>query len=290
MGRVHAPCAERSTASNRHEAPLGTAARCCLYAVDNRAPAYTAGSAGSPIPRGPSLTGVFAHSAAIYDAIYSFKDYAAEAAMIDATIRSRAPDARTLLDVACGTGRHLEHLRARYDVAGLDADANLLEIARARNPGVALHGGDMVDFELDAKYDAVTCLFSSIGYTLVPERLDRAVAAMARHLTPGGVLVVEPWFFPEHFQTGHLGAVFVDEPDLKVARMNTTEATDGISRLYFHYLVGTPEGIASFTEEHEVGLFEDARYRAAFERAGLAVDYDPEGPMGRGLYVAVAPR
>ena len=135
---------------------------------------------------------MFDKSARLYDAIYSFKDYAAEAARVHELIQQRAPGATTLLDVACGTGKHLEHLRAHYDAEGLDLNADLLAIARERNPETKLHEVDMVDFDLDEQFDAVTCLFSSIGYVQTVERLDQAIATMARHLSARGVLVVEP--------------------------------------------------------------------------------------------------
>ena len=40
----------------------------------------------------------------------------------------------------------------------------MLGIARHRLPGVPLHLADMRDFDLPERFDAVTCLFSSIGY------------------------------------------------------------------------------------------------------------------------------
>ena len=107
---------------------------------------------------------VFTKSAAFYDALYSWKDYQGEVEKLTAVIRSRVPDARTLLDVACGTGRHLELLSDGYRVEGLDLDAQLLAVARERLPSVPLHSGDMRDFELGRRFDVVTCLFSSIGY------------------------------------------------------------------------------------------------------------------------------
>lgn len=133
----------------------------------------------------------------LYDRIYDFKDYAREAARLHELVQERAPGARTLLDVACGTGKHLEQLRAWYEVEGLDLDPELLAIARDRLPDVPLHEADMVDFDLGRRFDAVTCLFSSIGYVLTGKRLRSAAAAIARHVEPGGVLAVEPWITPE---------------------------------------------------------------------------------------------
>jgi hypothetical protein len=67
--------------------------------------------------------------------------------------------------------------------------------------------------------------------------------------------------------------------------MNEVEGT--LSTLDFHYLVGTPEGVESFTERHELGLFTRRQYLRAFEAAGLRAEHDPQGLCGRGLYVAV---
>jgi SAM-dependent methyltransferase len=231
---------------------------------------------------------VFSRSARLYDAIYaSIRDYPREAAELDRLIQERRPGARTLLDVACGTGAHLEHLGG-YEVEGVDLDPEMLAVARKRLPGVPFHEADMVAFDLGKRFDAVVCMFSSIGYVRTEERLRSAILSMARHLEPGGVLVVEPWLTPEAWQDGHVGAVFVDEPELKIARINASEREGNLSMFEFEYLVGTPEGVKHFTERHELGLFTVEDYVGAFRAAGLEADHDPEGPMGRGLYVTTA--
>jgi SAM-dependent methyltransferase len=146
----------------------------------------------------------------------------------------------------------------------------------------------MADFDLGRSFDAVVCMFSSIGYVRTEERLRSALAAMARHLQPGGVLVVEPWLSPDVWQDRHVGGVFVDEPKLKIARMNAARRDGNVSVVDFHYLVATPAGVEHFTELHELGLFTVEQHLAAFRAAGLEAEHDPEGPMGRGLYVAAA--
>ncbi|MDX6552185.1 MAG: hypothetical protein QOH74_673 [Gaiellales bacterium] len=233
---------------------------------------------------------MYARSARFYDAIYSFKDYAAESERIDREIQARKPGSRTLLDVACGTGAHLAHLVDRYFAEGVDLSAEQLEIARARLPEVPLHVADMVELDVGRRFDAVICLFSAIGYVRTVERLNKAVAAMTRHLEPGGVLIVEPWLTPDVWQDGHLSSLFVDEDDIKIARMSVSSTENGLSVMEMEHLVGTvPEGIQHFVERHELGLFTVEQYLDAFRAAGLDVEHDPEGLIGRGLYIGVSP-
>jgi SAM-dependent methyltransferase len=229
---------------------------------------------------------MFTKSAHIYDAVYSFKDYAAEAARIRALIEERSPGASTLLDVACGTGKHLEQLRAWYEVSGLDLDPQLLEIAKDRLGDVDLRQGDMTAFSLSQRFDVVTCLFSSIGYVGTVEHLDGAIAAMAAHLNPGGVLIVEPWLTPDVWVADRPHLLSVDEPDLKIARMTISGREGRLAIMNFEYLIGTTAGIETFSERHAAALFTDEEYRQAFAAAGLAVEHDPDGLIGRGLYIA----
>lgn len=233
---------------------------------------------------------MFTKSAAFYDAIYNFKDYAAESSLAHTLIQHYKRNTGTsLLDIACGTGHHAQYLRENYEVEGLDLDPGLLEVARQRLPELTFHQADMVNFSLSTPFDVVTCLFSAIGYAKTTGKLAQTVQNIARHLRPGGVALVEPWLFPEQFNTNHIGAVFVDQPRLKISRMNTSSIADGVSTLHFHYLVGTPEGITYFTEDHELGLFTDADYRAALAGAGLETHFDAYGLDGRGMYIGVKP-
>jgi SAM-dependent methyltransferase len=234
---------------------------------------------------------VFARSAAFYDALYGWKDYPAEVVRLEALVEARRRSSgKAWLDVACGTGRHLELLRERWEVEGLDLDPIMAALARARLPGVRIQVGDMTGFDMGRAYDVVTCLFSSIGYVLTEERLAAAVACLARHLVAGGVLAVEPWLGLNQVEPGHVGALLAEGEGFKVARMNVLVAEGTVSVADFHYLVGRPAGVEHFTERHELGLFTPDQYAGAFRRAGLEPELDERGLMGRGLYLAVRTR
>ena len=229
---------------------------------------------------------MFIHSAPFYDALYSFKDYGAAVAELKRVLAEEAPDAKTLLDVGCGTGRHLELLAEDYEVEGLDLNPKMLDVARERNPGVELHEADMTEFSLGKRFDVVTCLFSSIAYVRTADRMREATRRLCEHLNPGGVVVLEPWFPPDSYWTGTITANFVDQPDLKIAWMYTSEREDLLSVLDIHYLVGRPEAVERFEERHEMGLFTQDEHLEAFRAAGLEARYSEGGPFGRGLYVA----
>jgi len=230
---------------------------------------------------------MFSQTAQYYDTIYlAMKDYGAEAAKLTAFIHQyRHSTGHRLLDVACGTGLHLSYLKQHWQVEGLDLDEPLLVIARQRNPRIPLHHADMTDFNLGRTFDVVTCLFSSIGYVKTLENLSQAVRCMAQHLVPGGVLLIEPWFTPETWRPGTVHARFIDEPHLKIARINTSFAEGRLSIMDMHYLIGTPAGTEHYVERHELGLFTAEEMRHALTTCGLEVTYDPTGLTGRGLYI-----
>jgi len=231
---------------------------------------------------------MYAEMAQYYDRIYSFKDYAAETEKLIGWVEThRQSDGMKLLDIACGTGRHLEFLSRSFDAEGLDLSPELLELAQERNPGMTFHCADMRTFDLSSSYDVITCLFSSIGYMTTLEDLEKAAVNMARHLVPGGVLLIEPWLTPDVWKPGTVHGMYIDDPELKIARINTSTIRGRLSVFDLHHLVGTPEKTFHFVEHHEMGLYTVHEMTAACEMARLSVTLDPEGLMNRGIYIGV---
>lgn len=222
---------------------------------------------------------MYTETAHLYDLVYSWKDYQAEVTLLRRLV-GRAGG--TLLDVACGTGRHLELLAPHYRVEGVDLDPAMVRIARSRD--LVVQQGDLRALDLGRRFDVVTCLFGSIAYV---RDLDAAVANLARHVAPGGVVAVEPWLTPDRVATV-LTSLDTAETHVKIALMTTVEARGRMSVLNVHYLIGRAGGIEHGTERHYLWLWTLEEYAEAFRRSGLEPHYDATGLMGRGLWLGAA--
>ena len=233
---------------------------------------------------------MFCQSARYYDLIYRFKDYQTEAAFLRSLIEDRRPGARTLLDVACGTAEHLRYLVPHFQVEGIDLNPTFIELARRKVPAGRFEVADMRDFERGRTFDALTCLFSSIGYLLEDQEVVSALSCFRRHLAPGGVLVIEPWFEPRAWTPGKVSVHTAEDGDLKVCRMVET-AVEGEDYSLFvgHYLVGEAGRVRHFVETHRMRLLSRGQLTRLLEQAGFQPEYLETTPGGKGLYVARAP-
>jgi len=97
-------------------------------------------------------------------------------------------DTWTVLDAACGTGRHTEYLAAAgHEVIGVDSSPEMLERARARVPTATFRLGNLDDLPIaNGSVDGVVC---ALALTHLPEP-GRAISEFARVLRPGGQLVI----------------------------------------------------------------------------------------------------
>jgi SAM-dependent methyltransferase len=236
---------------------------------------------------------VYDKSAEIYDLLYTgtgIKDYAAETADLHQIIKENCPPARTLLDVACGTGAHLTHLRQWYSVEGADNSAAMLEVAGRRLAGVPLHLADMRTLDLGRRFDVVTCLFSSIGYMTEPSALQSTIARLAAHVAPGGVLILDGWVRPDEWNNEFQGDPDVASDDkTMVVRLSLTRRVGRITELDMHHLVRTESGIDYFVETHRLALTPTEDYVSAVEAAGLRARVVPFMPA-RDRIVGIRPQ
>lgn len=113
------------------------------------------------------------------------------AAFAHSLIQRHHPGARTILELACGTGAILEQLRSTYEVAGLDASKAMLEVAARRLPGVRLFHEDMRRFTLRESFDVILCLFDSMNHLLRFREWEAVFDRAHRHLGERGILIFD---------------------------------------------------------------------------------------------------
>lgn len=174
-----------------------------------------------------------------YDAIHESKPYETEAQHVLNLIEERFKgQAESLLDVACGTGRHLAEFTRRFECVGVDANRGMLKLARQRAPEATLIQADMCSLSLDREFDALTCLFGSIGYLETWPRLEQAVETFANHLRPGGVFVIESWIRPGVLEQPRRRVRSYEDEERAIARVAVAHPPEeGRSHLDIHWLI-----------------------------------------------------
>lgn len=148
---------------------------------------------------------IFGGYARYYDLLYRDKDYAGEAEYVARTIRSAVPDARDILELGSGTGRHGRLLATMgFNVHGIERSPDMVTLAQSAPtpPGSSAVGdfscelGDARLIRIDRSFDAVIALFHVVSYQITDDDLQATFATAARHLAPGGMFLFDVWHGP----------------------------------------------------------------------------------------------
>jgi len=228
-----------------------------------------------------------------YDYIYHWKDYKKEARQIKKLVGEyKRSSGNSLLDVACGTGKHIFYLRGAFECEGIDISKDMIAVARKNVPGIVFRTGNMVDFDLGRRFDVVICLFSSVGYLLTVHDINRASSNFARHLKRGGVLIGEPWFGRSEWDDKTVHMQTYDSDSLKIARVSFSRSEGDLTLVDEEFLIGERgKGITHVRDNHRMKFFEPEAFLGAMAKAGLEVTLLKDGLMpGRGLIIGTKPR
>lgn len=128
-----------------------------------------------------------------YDRLYKeapIRDEDRAYAWIAQQLRKNAPEAGSILDVACGGGYFLREIGRVYGpsvkLSGIDISNEALSIARKECPTATYQNSaaETMPFA-DATFDAITCL-GSLEHFL---NIEQALAEFKRVLKPGGMVL-----------------------------------------------------------------------------------------------------
>jgi ubiquinone/menaquinone biosynthesis C-methylase UbiE len=225
-----------------------------------------------------------------YDRVYSFKDYLDEAVRLqNLIIKYSESGGNSLLDVACGTGLHLKHLKDDFSCTGVDVSKSMLKIARKNAKGVTFKEADMKTLRLGKQFDVIVCLLSSIGYVKTVASLEKTIRNFSRHLKKGGLALIEPSHAKSFYVSGEPRITTYDGKDTKIARVNVTRIRQATAVLNMHILIAERGKDAKyFVDRHELGLFGINNTLRIMKAAGLKSKYLKNGLMpGRELFVGI---
>ena len=226
-----------------------------------------------------------------YDKIYSWKDYKKEAQKLKQIIHAYGRSSgNLLLDAACGTGEHVKYLRDEFQCVGIDSSDAMVAVAKSKKLGGAkfLTAG-LTDFDLNLRFDVITCLFSAIGYLRTTREIRRAIHNFSRHLKPGGLLIVEPWIRKSEWKDEAIDLRTYQDRIIKIARINYSTRSGDFSTHDDRYLISEKgKGTSYVRDYHELKLFDPDEMTNVMRNEGIhAIFTDKESLAGRGLVIGL---
>ncbi|MGH1366440.1 MAG: class I SAM-dependent methyltransferase [Calditrichia bacterium] len=230
-------------------------------------------------------------AASLYDLFYpSIRGvtYEAEAEYFHGLIQSNLPKAKTILDVACGTGGHAASLSRFYKISGVDCNKSWLSRARVRTPNAVFYDGKMCSFNLTKTFDVLLCLGCSIGYTKTIDELYKTLANFRKHMEKNGLLVLEPWLAPEEWESGKMDVHTFRTTSLNITRMTHYGMDNDFSKLTHDYIIERQSGTERVKEQHVLGLFTPEDLKAGLQQADFGNIRVETFMPGRKLFIAKA--
>jgi SAM-dependent methyltransferase len=105
-------------------------------------------------------------------------------------VQSLLPPPARVLDAGCGTGRVATQLTALgYHCVGVDADRDMIEVARRRDPATTWLQQDLSRLHLRSQAFQLVLLAGNVVPLLAPGTLLAAMERITAHVEPGGLVV-----------------------------------------------------------------------------------------------------
>lgn len=183
-------------------------------------------------------------------------------------IERHRPDAQTLVDFGCGTGRDLEILAKRFACIGMDLQPGMVEHAHQARPGLDIRTGDMRTARLGTRMDVVTCVGNSLAYVHDNKEISQVFATFAAHARPGALLVLCSPVAPITRTQPTTATVDTLRGVAKVTIRHEWDLRTQINTMYRHWVL--PSGDEAQDEIHRRVLFPRELERYA-EGAGFQV-------------------
>jgi len=253
------------------------------------------------VRRSKQRTGVYsehccrAHSVGIFPLSYNLKmqtlynefgkyfDIIASASSVDTQKEAEFLDGifsqygiESVLDIACGTGRHSIALaKIGYEVVGIDYAGELLKVARSKESlqNLQFIRQDVSKISLDQTVDAAICMWSTFGELPYKEMLSK----LKNVIKPDGVFIIDTTYFSS-MPTGTAHKSYVNTTDGVKVVTEIDERYEGIKRI--REVTNIVDG-QELKDHSEMDVLTEADFiellsRYDFEHQVSYYDYSPE--------------
>jgi len=131
-----------------------------------------------------------------YDLTHYFRNYKKDAEFLNSAIKKYLPGARSILDIACGTGSHAIFMAKKgYDVTGIDLSREMLDIAKQKAKNKNLHlqfiCEDMRNLKFNSEFDVAYCFGLSFMEMITYDDINRSLESIRQVIKPNGLFIFD---------------------------------------------------------------------------------------------------
>lgn len=111
--------------------------------------------------------------------------------MLRGLIRKHNRRAKSILELAVGTGSIIKGFERGFETHGLDISEAMLAVARRKLRRTTLYQGDMSSFEIGRRFDVILCIYDSINHLLDFSQWQGTFRCAHEHLNAGGIFIFD---------------------------------------------------------------------------------------------------
>jgi len=226
------------------------------------------------------VTSAFSNQySAAYDLLNEGKPYSNEVDFIQNIFTKIAGEFQKLnsvLDLGCGSGKHLAEFNSEINKVGIDKSQSMLaEAVNRRIPNSDFIVNDICAVNVEMRFDMVYSLFHVLSYQINEEDLILFFRTIAQHLKKDGVAVVDFW---------HRTPWDQDPPFTRITRRKSNAAEiirisepnynllNGVVEIHMDLFAKTTgDEFAHFTEDHTMRSYTLCELSFAAQIAGLEI-------------------